>query len=453
MAFPGPRYYSIRVFSSNTAKKLRMLPVTATADRPAGRSLSWSPGLLTASLLLISVLVSLWLVSPVFWDRLGGDSRAFYAAARLEGTGGDPYNFAQLTAEESRIDAAAGPPSAASGYSANPYHYPPAMTRAWEAFVPLGDRGFYWSNFAILLALGLLGMELILVALAWRNRWLVRVLLVVSPATTLVLVSGNPSTLLLAAWGGALLAACRNRAILAGSLLAVGWIKPPVGIPVAVAVLVAGPAPKRILVAGFGLGTAAFAAVNIAVAGAAETARWLGSLFEFTATLDPGQSKVAGQCCLAGLPALLLDRTSLPIAVAAAALLAGALLLVAHRRGLFGAGRPDSLCGLATLTALALVVTPYVHLNDLVLEALPVLVIASQPLSSLSRVVLVLWGLGSVIALAAGALVAALGGGGTPTVSGFGLALGVLTAVALVTLRPKAASTPAAPTQPAAAPV
>ena len=205
MAFPGPRYYSIRVFSSNTAKKLRMLPVTATADRPAGRSLSWSPGLLTASLLLISVLVSLWLVSPVFWDRLGGDSRAFYAAARLEGTGGDPYNFAQLTAEESRIDAAAGPPSAASGYSANPYHYPPAMTRAWEAFVPLGDRGFYWSNFAILLALGLLGMELILVALAWRNRWLVRVLLVVSPATTLVLVSGNPSTLLLAAWGGALL--------------------------------------------------------------------------------------------------------------------------------------------------------------------------------------------------------------------------------------------------------
>jgi hypothetical protein len=203
----------------------------------------------------------------------------------------------------------------------------------------------------------------------------------------------------------------------------------------------------------FGLGTAAFAAVNIAVAGAAETARWLGSLFEFTATLDPGQSKVAGQCCLAGLPALLLDRTSLPIAVAAAALFAGALLLVAHRRGLFGAGRPDSLCGLATLTALALVVTPYVHLNDLVLEALPVLVIASQPLSSLSRVVLVLWGLGSATALAAGGLVAALGGGGTPRVSGFGLALGVLTAVAPVTIRPKAASTPAAPTQPAAAPV
>lgn len=407
------------------------MAVPATANRPDSRTLSWSPGLVTAALLVISVLVSLWLFSPVFWDRLGGDSRVFYAAARLERAGGDPYNFAQLTAEESRISAAAGPLSGGSAYSAAPYHYPPAMTRAWEALAPLGDRGFYWSNLVILLALGLLGLELILTALSWRSRWLVRVFFVTSPATTLVLVSGNPSTLLLAAWGGTLLAACRNRALLAGSLLAVGWIKPPVGIPVALAVLVAGPASRRILAAGFALGTGVLALVNIVVAGAAETERWWGSLLEFTATLDPGQAKVAGQCCLTGLPALLLDRVSMPLAVLAAAAVAAVILWIAFRRGVLGTGTPDALMPLALLTALALIVTPYVHLNDLALEALPVLLIASRPLT-VSRPTLALWGLGAASPLALAALPHFANAGLPSRVASFGLLLAVLTAVAVV---------------------
>src|SRR5450759_103148 len=88
MPFPGPRYYIIRVFSSNTPKKLSMLPVTATSDRPGGRSMSWRPRRFTAAVLVVSALVSLWLFTQVFWDRLGGDSRAFYTAARVDGPAG-----------------------------------------------------------------------------------------------------------------------------------------------------------------------------------------------------------------------------------------------------------------------------------------------------------------------------------------------------------------------------
>ncbi len=349
-----------------------MWPVTATSGRLAGRSLSWQPRAFTAAVLLISSLVSLWLFSPTFWDRLGGDSRAFYAAARVDLRGGDPYSYSQLTAEEAAIDAASGAHPTTTAYGPNPYHYPPLLTRAWATLTPLGDRAFYWANLGVLLLLGLAGFELILTALGWSNRWLARGFFLVSPAMTVALTSGNPSTVLLAAWGGALLAANRNRAVLAGTLLAVGWIKPPVGIPVALALGVAGPGSKRLLAAGFGVGTAVLGLANLLV-GPAPTWRWLGSLFEFTATLNPRQAAVIGQCCLTGLPSLFLDAVSLPLAVLTAALVAGGALVFAGRRGLLGRLRPDPRLPLALLTSLALIATPYIHLNDLVLEALPLL--------------------------------------------------------------------------------
>src|SRR5258708_12692525 len=139
-----------------------MWPVTATAGRPDGRPLTWQPRRFAAVALLISSLVSWWLLSPIFWDRRGGDSRAAYAAARLHLRGGDPYSFPELKREESAIDAATRAPSAPSHYSANPYYYPPVMTRLWEGLAPLGDRGFYWVGAAVLLLPGLLGRGLIL---------------------------------------------------------------------------------------------------------------------------------------------------------------------------------------------------------------------------------------------------------------------------------------------------
>jgi hypothetical protein len=412
------------------------LPVTAPSERPAGRSLSWQPRRFTAAVLLVSSLFSLWLVSPVFWDRLGGDSRAFYSAALINRRGGDPYSFSQLTAEEASVDRSSRRPPGSTAYGANPYHYPPLMTVAWEALTPLGDRGFYWANLGVLLFLGLAGFEMVLAALSWTGRWPPRALFLVSPAMAVVLVSGNPSSILLASWGGALLAAMRQRAALAGALLAIGWIKPPVGLPAAVALLVAGPGSKRSMLGGFGLGTLAFAAANIAIGGSGQTYRWVGSLFDFTATLDPRQAAVIGQCCLTGLPALLLDAVSLPLAMTAAGVAALALLWIAYRRGLLGAASVDPLMPLAILVALALIVTPYVHLNDLVLESLPVLVLASLPLTALSRLTLSLWGIGAATPVVLAALPVIANAGLPASVAPFGLLLALLTTVSLLACRP-----------------
>jgi hypothetical protein len=290
-------------------------------------------------------------------------------------------------------------------------------------------------NFGILLLLGLTGFELVLAAVGWGRRWLARAFFLASPAMALVLVSGNPSTLLLAGWGGALLAAVKNRALLAGALLAVGWVKPPVGIPVGIALAISGPGSKRRLAAGFGLGTAAFGGANLVIAGTANSLHWLGSLFEFSATLNPRQTAVIGQCCLTGFPALLSDRVPMPAAISLAAAAAAGLLWVASRRGLLGAARPDPLLPLALVMALALVVTPYVHLNDLVLEALPVLVIASQSLTLVSRPALALWGLGATTPLLLSAFPQIANAALPSSVGAFGLLLGILTVVSVVTVR------------------
>ncbi|HXA43848.1 MAG TPA: glycosyltransferase 87 family protein [Candidatus Solibacter sp.] len=419
--------------------------MTATSGRLVSRSLSWQPGRFSAAVLLVSALVALWLVSPVFWDRLGGDSRAFYSAARVDQRGGDPYSFSQLKAEEAAVDANSGRHPGTTAYGANPYHYPPLMTVAWEALTPLGDRGFYWANLGVLLLLGVAGFEMVLAALSWTRRGLPRALFLVSPATAVVLVSGNPSTVLLAAWGGALLAASRRRALLAGALLAIGWIKPPVGLPAAAALLLAGPGSKRSMLAGFGLGTLGFGVANIAVGGGDQTLRWARSLFEFTATLDPRQAEVIGQCCLTGLPGLMLGAVPMPVAVAAAGLLALAMLWVAARRGLLGDSSPDPLWTLAILVALALVVTPYVHLNDLVLESLPVLLIASQPLTAISRLTLLLWGLGVVTPVVLSLFPVVASAGLPSSVAPFGLLLALLTAVSLTAGRQPAGSPAAVP--------
>jgi hypothetical protein len=390
---------------------------------------------MTATLLVVSSVVTLWLFSPVFWNQLGGDARVFYAAARVDMRGGDPYAYAQLAAEESAVDLANGGHPGTSAYSPAPYEYPPLLTRAWEVLEPLGDRGFYWVNSGLLLIFGLLGFELLLVTLAWGNRWLARAFFLVSPAMTLVLVSGNPSTLLLAGWGGSLIAATRNRGLLAGALLAVGWVKPPVGIPVALAMAIAGPGSKRQLGAGFAIGTAVFAAANFLIGGPSLTSRWLSSLIDYSSTLNPEHAAFIGQCCMTSLPSLLVGSVAMPLAVLAGGLLVAAILLIAARRGLLGRSTPDPLLPLALLMAAALLTTPYVHLNDLVLEAIPILMLASFPLTRTSRATLTLWGLGSVTPILIAALAHVANVGLPNRVGAFGLLLAILTFIALAASR------------------
>jgi hypothetical protein len=94
---------------------------------------------------------------------------------------------------------------------------------------------------------------------------------------------------------------------------------------------------------------------------------------------------------------------------------------------------------LALLMAAGLALTPYIHLNDLVLEALPLLVLASRPLGILGRGTLVLWGLSLPINLAlAVALFTITGDVNKPWSYGVVLTGGTLLAITVAANRERA---------------
>src|SRR5947209_13721298 len=147
-----------------------MAPVVrdgAVSTTPA-HHMTWKPGPVTYCLLTLSILVSLWVLS---WSNLGADSRTFYAVARVDAAGANPYDPVRALQEERKIESEAGSASGrASGYPEILYGYPPILTRAWRLLVPAGDLGFFWVNALLLLGAGLAGLEMLLAAMAWRGR-------------------------------------------------------------------------------------------------------------------------------------------------------------------------------------------------------------------------------------------------------------------------------------------
>lgn len=397
------------------------------------RQLSWRPGVVTAVFLLVCAIYGAWQLSPVFWSAVGNDARVFYCAARVAARGGNPYDFNQLSAEAAVVNAEARS-SGRGEIGPNEYHYPPMMTWLWRQLVPLGDLGFFAANSLALLVAGVAGFELVMAALNWRQRWLARGFFLFSLPMLTVLSSGNPATLPLLATGGALLATLRGRPWVGGALLAVCLIKPPVGIPIAAAVVVGMPGRRLALLGGGAIGAAAFVALNIAAGGLDATTEWVRSLIQFSATIDVHQAAVVQQRFLAGLsgPFLVLG----PVAATVISLvLAGAALAWAFRGG--ARTKRDSTLTLALLMAAALAVSPYLHTYDLVLEAIPVLVLASLRLTTLNRAVLALWAAAPVLNLVVVLAVAALTGSPeTPWSFAVALNAAALAALAVASRQP-----------------
>jgi hypothetical protein len=304
------------------------------------------------------------------------------------------------------------------------------MTRFWELLAPLGDGWFLVASDAVFFVAGMIGLELVLMAVGWQGRWLTRAFLLTSLPLVTALFTGNPSPLLLLAWGGALLAVKRDRPYLAGALLAVGLIKPPVGLPAAAALVLAFPGSQRRMLVGAGAGAGAFGAANVVIGGPGQVAAWLGSLVSFSPTLNVHQATVIQQCCLAGLSAPFLGLGPLPaMAIAVVVIAVPALWL--YRAGVFArVAERQPLLWLSILITAALGVTPYVHPNDLLLEAVPLLFLATTPLTLLNRAVLTLWVLGLPLnLLAATILVDVTGDANKPW--GYGVILTGLTLLAL----------------------
>jgi hypothetical protein len=408
----------------------------------------------TTSLLVASAAFNLWLFSPIFWNEIGVDNKDLYAAASLVEQGGNPYDVAQLVAEQDRLyNTPQGlKPTDPGYYHHATYGYPPLFTRLSRLALGLGAVAYYVVSLVVILAAGIVGMEALLRAVDWHGRWLPRLFFLASTPLALAAFVGNPSTLLLLSWGAALWLAIRGRPLLAGAALSLCLVKLPVGLPIAAALLVAVPAARLRVLSGMIIGATTLLLADLALTGTAALGQWVAGLGVYGGSLSTTQGRsLFSQSGLAGIPGLFVDHVSVPLAVIIAAVPVGAALAWAWsaRRRTDAGG--DPVLRLALLTAAALAVSPYLHLNDLVLEALPLLVLASRPLTALSKVALVVWAIGVPARLVISVLLAPIigTGGGAESSAGFGIALTVLILTALAVSarqvpRPDASPAPAA---------
>jgi hypothetical protein len=393
--------------------------------------LSWHPGITAAACLLISGLVSVWLVSPFFWNSIGNDGRVYYAGARVAARNANPYDQAQMIDEFATINAEAR--SAGSNrdqISPQHYHYPPVMTRSFSLLAPLGDVGFVAVTEIVFIAAAVAGFELVLAALAWRGRWWPRLLFLSSSPVVTMVIADSFTSLLLLAWGAAFFNARRGRPFVAGLLLALGHVKFLVGVPAAAALLVALPQARLRTAQGFAVGTGIFVAANV-LASPAQFVEWIRSLLQFSSALDVSSQAVFKQCCLAGLSAPFLSQGPVIANLIALALVALLLAWLYRRGALADVVRHQPLLLLGVLLAVGLATSPFIHPYDLALEAVPLLALASLPLTLWSRVALTLWALSVPFSLAISLAVLALGHDTNQPWS-YGVVLSGVTLLALV---------------------
>ncbi|MFN2465850.1 MAG: glycosyltransferase 87 family protein [Candidatus Dormibacteria bacterium] len=367
----------------------------------------WVGGRGTALCLTFGVVFTAYLFSPAWWHEIGGDTKVFYAAGRVAASGGDPYDVSQLNRMED--DLYNRGPSVPFGHA--PYGYPPVVTAVLTTASRLPEAGFYLLSLGILMASGVGGLELWLNLLQWPSRALPRLAFLASAPMALDAFVGNPSAILLLASAATAWLVARGRPLIGGLALSVLSLKPQVGLPLALAILLSAPlaaggrrsAPRTALLAtaGFGLGAAALAGIGLALQGPAASAHWTMTLTAFSAALGPGgRSSAFAQSGLAGLPSLLGPALPLTAAVLVTAAVLAPLLVVALRPGRGVLDRP-TVAPMALAIAASLAVSPYLHLNDLVLGACPALFIASQRQDLLTRITLVIWTIGAPLRLVA----------------------------------------------------
>jgi len=332
---------------------------------------------------LVALLIVVYITIAARGVWLGVDYADFRAASLVLMHGGNPYDTAQLWRQENALYNTLPRlhPGDAGYYPLDVYRNPALFA---IILIPLARLSFaqgFLIYSVLVVALTIAGVWLTLQALDWTRGRLAPAIAItlVSPRVFLCVWNGQQSTLLLCALGGSLFALRRERPDLAGALMAVGWVKPHLLIPVAIAapfLLARGGALRWC--AGFGLVSALGVVLIVETAGARSLTAWLTSLFGYSgytnaagvAHVDAIQSYLPS---LSGM-VLVLAPHSWNKLVATAVMICGVgamlWIIVDTRRH----GRMPH-AGVCALVAVWLLCTPYVHTNDDVL-LLPSLALA-----------------------------------------------------------------------------
>ena len=204
-------------------------------------------------------------------STVGQDFRAFFAAATVVAQHGDPYNWPTLAATEYRLyDAPQGLLPGNPAY----YEFLAFPEGPWLAYALVPITSLPWqlayALYAVLLGLVLLaasGSTFTLLGWSHRRAALGAGCTLLCAVGFINLFMGQVSVIVFGAFIAAWLLAHNGRPFLAGALLMLVWLKPNIGLPLPLVLVLLEPAVARRVISGFVAASAAAFGVMAAVMG------------------------------------------------------------------------------------------------------------------------------------------------------------------------------------------
>jgi Glycosyltransferase family 87 len=327
------------------------------------------------------VAVSILLVLLILWGWLfvqegafkhgpngksfGGDAAMYVSAARVMKAGGNPYDSHLLYRSEQTWLAEQHVRQIAPR-SVVRVGNPPLLFWALE---PLTDKPLTASALACMALLGLStlgGFLLLLGYLGWTARVVPSLVFLLMPQTVLGIYEANAIGLVFAGIAVAIVLADRNP-WLAGAFLTAAWLKPPVGLPIALMVILFISGRRQKVATSFGVATALFALLTLLATGAESIRQWINGMAGYSnaITTSPAVSSLSGLYVrwAPGGARLVLE--------AATVLLAIGLTAFVWRTQAWKEGVPGLAVGWLWLAWF--LAAPYAHFYDEILLTLPLM--------------------------------------------------------------------------------
>lgn len=309
----------------------------------------------------------------------GADFAMFLGAAKVLALGGNPYNPAVLFASEHRMLAA--------------QHL--LMTKH-VGLVRVGNPPlFFWllqpltrlpyQPVALVWILGMwslagLGLFAVLRYFGWRRKLLPCLLFLFTPQVLVGVTVGNVAPLVFAAVACSLLL-LRRYPVAAGLTLGAVWLKPQIGLPIVGLIILFHSERPRSVVAGFLAGTVALIGLTLATVGPHVLVDWLHALQGYN-------RDIAHQVWVSSLASIYYTWAPMTLRIALIGLSLGlATVLTLACWWKCGATRPAPWTSVAWLWVVWFLVTPYAHIDDEIVLAIPVVAVLGRDARRLSQAV------------------------------------------------------------------
>jgi hypothetical protein len=295
----------------------------------------------------------------------GADYTMFVSAAQVLKAGGDPYNPAVLLRTETAwMHRLHRPMIKRSQRSQVRVGNPPLLYWVME---PLTGARFVPAALASLIGLYLLsavGFAAVLRYFGWRTWILPTFIFLLMPQVVLGAFYGNVVGVVFAAMGLSL-ALSRRYPTVAGAVMCLAWLKPPVALPVVLVLGAFHVEHRNRFAYGFALGTVGLFGLTLLTSGWSSIGLWIHGLLQYSndMAIQPDVISLAGLYVRWMPPA--------PRVALEALTVMGALALTGYLWRMRSAGERDFLT-VAPLWVVWMLAAPYGHFFDEIILAIPV---------------------------------------------------------------------------------